>query len=500
MLGLILMAMLWQNDVGLTYNQVRAGAPAYLSGADAVRWQRVRACRMLFRGQHRQYFLHEGHTQNNFPIELIENVPRKRYVTFNLCKLISNTTADLMFGVPPRITAPTPQQQSRLDDLTRSSLLNARFHEAAVQQSWAGGAFLEPTIWNGQAWIEVAPAEEMFPQGRLRPDGQFSSYARYTEDVIPGADGKEPLRVVLKTTYTRGLITRELRTLDDEGKFKGELPLEKWPAFAGEEAVPAPEQPTGIGECSIVYVPNKLDDSIGISDFDGLIELQDNVNAKYAQFAKVIAQHGDPKLWFGTEGGGAGDTAQVRATDNAFWGPEKPEYIVWQAQLDAAQKDRIDAIMAFCAAAEMSPVLLGIRQGATPDAARKLRLEATKDLSKTNRKGMVMQPAISLALEIAQRLDQSNALLRSYPIAPPAVQMRDGLPVDGIDRAQEASLWAGTGAISDQDLVAMRVEDPDEAKEELARVEAKKAAATPSVLLQRPDMSGAGDAGDARCS
>jgi hypothetical protein len=232
----------------------------------------------------------------------------------------------------------TPQQQSRLDDLTRSSLLNARFHEAAVQQSWAGGAFLEADDLERRGVDRVAPAEEMFPQGRLRPDGQFSSYARYTEDVIPGADGKEPLRVVLKTTYTRGLITRELRTLDDEGKFKGELPLEKWPAFAGEEAVPAPEQPTGIGECSIVYVPNKLDDSIGISDFDGLIELQDNVNAKYAQFAKVIAQHGDPKLWFGTEGGGAGDTAQVRATDNAFWGPEKPEYIVWEAQLDAARR------------------------------------------------------------------------------------------------------------------------------------------------------------------
>jgi hypothetical protein len=128
--------------------------------------------------------------------------------------------------------------------------------------------------------------------------------------------------------------------------------------------------------------------------------------------------------------------------------------------------------MAFCAAAEMSPVLLGIRQGATPDAARKLRLEATKDLAKTARKSLLVEPAIALAIELAQRLDQTTPLLRSYPIDNVGVHMRDGLPVDGKDLAnEEASLWRSAGLLSVEGGVAMRIEDPDAAAVEVQLIE-----------------------------
>jgi hypothetical protein len=138
--------------------------------------------------------------------------------------------------------------------------------------------------------------------------------------------------------------------------------------------------------------------------------------------------------------------------------------------------------MAFCAAAEMSPVLLGIRQGATPDAARKLRLEATKDLSKTARKSLVVEPAIALAIELVQRLDQTTPLLRSYPIDNVGVHMRDGLPVDGKDLAEEASLWRSAGLLSVEGGVAMRIEDPDAAAVEVQLIEDETAAKAPSIF------------------
>jgi hypothetical protein len=132
LIGLLIMA-LWLNDPGASYNQVYSSAPAYLGGGDAARWQRLRVLKMLYRGNHRGYFLDEQRTQFNYPYEEIEGRLVKRYLTYNLCKLISHTTADLMFGAKVKLDAPTAEQTARLDDLSRDSLLHARFHEAACR-------------------------------------------------------------------------------------------------------------------------------------------------------------------------------------------------------------------------------------------------------------------------------------------------------------------------------------------------------------------------------
>jgi hypothetical protein len=473
MLGLLIMSMLWMNDPGSDYNRASNAAPAYLARAEAMRWERLRVLKMLYRGNHRQYFLVEGRTQFNYPVEVIGGWRLQRYITFNLCKLISHTTADLMLGVRPKIDASTPEQTARLDDLAKRSQLHSRLHEAVVQMSWAGGAFLEPTLWNGEPYIEVIPADEIYPQGRVQPDGQFGSYVRYATDTITIAGKDTP--ILLKTIYRPGVVTRELYEIDGT-KLGDKLSLDQWPAYQGGAgmAAPPPEQQTGIDRCTIVYLGNKVGDCSGVSDYDGLIELQDTVNAKFAQLSRVHAKHSDPKIWFDQQS--AGPDGNVRATDDAFFGGVKPDYIVWQAQCEAAERDRTAAMLAFCTAAEMSPVLLGLRQGATPDAARKLRLEATKDLSKAARKSLVLEPAISLALQIAQQLDQTTPLLRSYPIESPGVHVRDGLPVDGLDLASEASTWRAAGLMSIEDGVGMRIDDPDAQAVEVQRIENEEAA------------------------
>lgn len=480
--GLLIMS-LWMNDAGASFNRMSGSAPAYLSRGESVRWERLRMLKLLYCGDHRRYFLDEGRTQFNFPPEEIEGRLVQRYITYNLCRQICHTTADLMFGAEVKLDATTPQQKARLDRLESSSLLHARLHEAAVQMSWAGGAFLEATVWRGEPYIEVLPAADVYPQGRRGADGQYLAYTRYASDTITEGDRQVP--VLLRTTYLPGVVHRELRRIDARGGLGEQLDLAMWPAFGGgAEPPPLSEQATGLDRPSVVYIPNKVGDCEEVSDFDGLIELQDGVNAKYAQFARVVAQHADPKTWFPETA--ADPSGNVKATHNAFFGGIKPEYIVWNPQLDAADKDRAAYVLAFCTAAEMSPVLLGIRQGGTPDAARKLRLEATKDLAKTARKTLVVKPAIALAIDLAQRLDQRTPYLRSYPIDPVGVHMRDGLPVDGLDLATEASIWRSAGLMSVEGGVGLRIEDPDAAAVEVARLREEKSAAIPSVLLQEP--------------
>lgn len=488
MLTALIMATLWLNDPAAGYNRPSGSAPGYLSPAEKCRWERLRACKLLYQGRHRCFFLDEQRTQFDFPKERVQDRIIQRYITHNLCRLISHTTADLMFGAKAKLDAPSAAQTDRLDELARRSILHSRLHEAAVQMSWAGGAFLESTLWRGEAYVEIVQADEVFPQGRMLPTGQYDVYVRYATDIVWSNDNKSAVTLLLKTIYQPGVIRRELYQLDDGGGVASkDLPLERWPEYQGMPDAPMPAQPTGVELNTITYVANKVGDCVGISDYDGLVELQDCVNAKYAQANRVIAKHSDPKLRVPREAADANGNFPAQADVLFSDTPDAYGYITWEAQLDAAFKDRTEAVLAFCAGAEMSPVLLGIRQGAAPDAARKLRLEATKDLAKVGRKKLIIEPAIARAVELTQRLDQTSSLRRSYPVEAPGVQIRDGLPIDELDQANVIStLRGGQASMSLEAAVEMRIEDPDAAAIEIGRIREERAAATPSVLLGEP--------------
>jgi hypothetical protein len=458
---------------------------------------------MLFEGNHKRYFLDEGRTSFNFPEAEVDGRRIRPYATFNLLKLVSVKTADLLFGAKPKIEAPTPAQKDAIDELSRRSLLPSRLHAAAVQFSWAGGAFLESTLWrDGLPYVELVQADEMFPQGKLQPDGQYDSYVRYATDQIPGptADAK-PTTLLLKTIYAPGVIRRELYQLDEKGAIdKKDLPLDQWPAFAGPAGTPAPEpeQRTGVDDNTISYLPNEVGGQLELPDFDGLISLQDAANAKFAQVWRVLAKHADPK--FAAPETSVDADGNIRSTADVWFFRSKdeiPQYITWSAELAAAMADRDAAVDALCVAAEMSQVILGIKRGGgVPDSARKLRLEATNSLAKVGRKALIIEPAIARAVETALRL-RGSAVQRVFsrapaldtPQDPVGVSVRDGMPVDELDTASTAAAWRGAGLMSVEDGVAMRLQDPDAEATEVKRIKDEISNATPSVLLQRPDAN-----------
>ena len=47
---------------------------------------------------------------------------------------------------------------------------------------------------------------------------------------------------------------------------------------------------------TITWIPNLLVRDIAVSDYDGLVERQDELNAKQTQISRVQAKHADPKL------------------------------------------------------------------------------------------------------------------------------------------------------------------------------------------------------------
>jgi hypothetical protein len=247
---------------------------------------------------------------------------------------------------------------------------------------------------------------------------------------------------------------------------------------------------TGIRENTITWIPNAIDHGVAVSDYDSLHEDQDALNEANTRMKRVLYKHGNPKIFFPT--GAADSTGNVSAQDDAFYGgiDEKPEYITWDAQLDAASKDRSFTLNLLCITAEMSPALLGLKEGATPDAYKKLRLEVQNSLAKAQRKATKWKPGIRRALSVAAQLEESSPGVVIYgtgtPGALPAVEMRDGIPVDELDQANTISTLMASHAMSRRRALELQLGDSDAVEKELAEIQDEVNAATPSVLLGEP--------------
>ncbi|MGE5608936.1 MAG: phage portal protein [Bacillota bacterium] len=480
------MVNLWANETHPGYGTLAVKPVPYLSRAQNLRAERLRQARMLFEGRHRQYFLDEPRSQFDFPAMEVNGQTIRPYAALKLLRLLSYKSADLIFGEKASLSCDNAIKQMYLDELAKRSKVHSRFHAAAVQASWAGGACLLSCLWREKSYIMTTEPEEIFPEGSPNPDDQFESYLLCREATVGPED--QPIRLLLETHYGREVIERRVRQLDPDGQPLRDLSLDLWP---GPEKDLPPRESTGVGENLVTWIPNEIDGKRGVSDYDGLIGSQDSVNAAMTQIARVIAQHSDPFLALPDEAFDQDGVFRLKNKAISFRSKDQiPTYITWDAQLTPAQTDRQFRLNAFCIEAEMSQVLLGIKEGAAPDAARKLRLEATNSLAKAKRKTLNLEPAIQRALEIALRLDRDARVAAvAFPDVPVGVEMHDGLPIDDLDEANVVATYRGAGAMSLEDAVERRKRDPKATAEEVERIRKEKAAATPSILM---DESGEG--------
>src|SRR5579884_3880738 len=191
----------WVYSTAPAYNGLRPeGFAAFLSDADKSRLERIRQARLLFDGNHREYFIQEGRSQFEFPPVRATGVWGDRtiqmYLTLNLLSLISSKNADLMFGEQPllRVVADPKDtdgqaavmvsedtQRGYLRELAERSDLHSLFHTKATDCSAEAEAFLESVIApppDGQVYLEDVPSDEIFPVGVMGADHQYRQYRR----------------------------------------------------------------------------------------------------------------------------------------------------------------------------------------------------------------------------------------------------------------------------------------------------------------------------------
>jgi hypothetical protein len=483
----------WTHSTDASYNASRTSTGAFLTAEQQARLERIRQARLLFDGKHRQYFLDEGRTQFDFPPVRAGDKIVQLYITHNVLGLISQKSADLLFGEEPLIRSDVPRQQKAIDDLVKRCNLHALLQGAAVDCSCEAETFLEAVIREGQVYLRKIQADKIFPLGDLLPDGQYGSYASFEVKNVGTKD--RPLWVLLTTQWLPGKITRQLQQLTDNGAPSGrELSLDQWPLPAGADPL-LPEMPTGIQQNTITWIPNLLLRERPVSDYDGSIDLQDSLNAKNSQVARVLAQHADPKLAMPQSAADADGNVRSDFQVRFFGTKEEiPQYITWKAELEQAIADRGFVLNQLLVRTETSPVLLGLKEGAAPDAYKKVRLESFNSLTKAARKATYWKAGIRRAVAVALDLENTLPGVR-YDRTEIAVQLRDGIPSDSKDDAERQLLLTGAGLMSRRRAIQEQLNDPAAVEKELAELDEQNKHDMPTALLGEPVQAGTAGAG-----
>lgn len=398
-----------------------------------------------------------------------------KYVAGNFAGLISKVCADMLFSEPLKARMSDKPAQEWLDQLMWQNGLNTQFYESALANSRHGDAvfklrtgYLNPGDSQMTVIIEDITPSIYFPQVN---DGNVRAKPGVEELCwIVNISGKRYLR---KEIHRPGEITNELFILEKETiKQQVSIDLLNEPGLTDGIS-------TGVDKSLLVHVPNWRDGSrfFGYDDYSDLTSLFFALNNRLSKNENILDKHSDPIL--ALPEGVLDEKGEVKKEAfHMFEVPNegggaltKPEYIVWNANLEAAFK-QIEGIVDFLYMfSETSPDAFGMNKNGAADSGRALKLRLMRTIAKVARKRLYYDRAIKDVLHTAMLLAQAQGLgvyddkTASYSMklaSPemPTLEWQDGLPIDTMEAAQEEQLRLESGNTSVVDSI-MRLDHVD---------------------------------------
>lgn len=190
---------------------MKVAAPLWLDEQQRQRWARIRGGRMLFAGQHREFFLDEARTSFDFPEIRVQGSAKRLYCTANILRMISLKITDLCLGEKPALRVDDQKQQAEVDVLVKRSNLHQVLFDAATEASWAGEAMVQISRYRGEVYVSNVRPDELWPVGDIGPDGQHEAYVRFAAQVVDGST------LLLETRYEPGRIVRRCWEMKADG-------------------------------------------------------------------------------------------------------------------------------------------------------------------------------------------------------------------------------------------------------------------------------------------
>lgn len=389
---------------------------------------------------------------------------RLRYVVVNFDGLVAKVNADMLFGEEVQIKAKGKKNQEWLETLYHENRLQTQFFESALSNAAVGDALLKIRVKNDEILVEDINPSIYFPHlndqnVRERPEVEELAWLQVPE---PETEKGYLIRELHIPGYIYTSVFEVKKQQDGTYTIEDQIDLEEFPMILGVEYVP--EVKTGIDRNLLVHIPNFRYRGnakyFGVSDFIDLETLQFALNNRMTKTDNILDKHSDPIL--AVPPGVLDENGQVRREAfNMIEIPEAggnpPQYIVWNANLEAAFSE-IDKLVEFMfMVSETSPDVLGIGKGQA-ETGRALKMRMLRTLAKRNRKRLYYDQAIKEALEIAQELSRATGaktggkVLRANPEVPNLV-WSDGIVNDIVEETNIASLRVDSGLLSKKSAI-----------------------------------------------
>ncbi len=415
---------------------------------------------------------------------------RLRYVVCNFAGLATRVMADMLFNEPIGYDFKNAENQKWCDAWIADNQFGTQLYESAIVNSRRGDSVFKLRIGQRNPGNPANPStviiEETDP-GIYYP--QFdNATGRYqtSEDVLAWTFYENNKCYLHKEIHKPGYIFHEVYRYDPDGK---KIISQENVAEFGLE----PMEETKVQRSLIFHIPNVRDGKgfWGTSDYKDLDKLFFALNNRITKIDNILDKHSDPIL--AVPPGVLDDQGKVRKEAIGMFEVDnetgaKPEYIVWNANLDAAFKE-IDKLVDFLFMfSEIAPATMGMDKDGKVESGRALKLRLIATIRKRNRKKLYYDQAIKDMLETAQEFAIAHSItidgIRITKAERPTLKWPDGIVNDETETIDNHGKRLEQGTMSKADSIAELDNLPiEDAKKKVKEIEDES----------RIDLPGTGD-------
>lgn len=465
---------------------------SFPKNADKPRLERYAYYDQLYDGDHYKAFAIKA--EKGFT----ERYSQLRYVSGNFAGLLSRVMADMLFGEKITFDCEDKGNQAFLDSLLDDNHLIAQLYESELANSRRGDTLFKLRIGQREnnpsapstIIIEEIPASIYFPNLDV-------TSARFVpkEDVLIWTFTQGTSTYLHKETHRPGYIFHEIYSYDpNKQQIIATLNAADFGFKDSEE--------TGVKHSLIFHIPNVRDGNFfGTSDYKDLISLFFALNNRITKIDNILDKHSDPIL--AVPPGVIDEKGQVKKealnmfeVDNENPGFNKPEYIVWNANLEWAFKEVdkiVDLLYMFSGVAQASTGYSSDQQGGQAESGRALKFKLLATIRKRNQKKTYYDIALREMLEVAMELAKAwNIKIDNNGVTTPekpSINWGDGVLNDTTEQIDNELKRVEGGLSSRADAIA-RIDDisPDKAADKVAEIDKESAINVPS--LEKPAAPG----------
>jgi len=385
----------------------------------------------------RNYFLARANHYDAFSIDagkdFSERYKKLRYIVFNFPGLVSKVSADLLFGEPPEIK--DEKNRDFIDELMFKRKMKPKLYASALSNSYRGDALMRLRVKDNEIYVDNVNPSLYFPElERFNNEDVKTENLCWTEEV-------GSVKYLLVEQYDVGYVRTFVYKLKGE-EIGEQVTVEEYNELTGSTYIE--EVQTGIDQNLLVHIPNaKYDEGFwGISDYTDIETLVYAVNNRLTKTDNILDKHSDPIL--AVPEGVLDENGKVkRQSFNMFEvseGGDKPEYIVWNANLDSAFKQMEKFLDMLFFASETSPDVFGLSGGGQAESGRALKMRLLRTLAKRDRKRIYYEQGLQEVFTIAQKLSLANGFtvnqIRAKTDDAPEIVWQDGVVNDEKEEAE----------------------------------------------------------------